>query len=435
MPKPALVTGQDVYVLDPDNALIQYRARILLTSTDGAEASLAIYPDPDTQPDFESLPAQYRITLPASAVLTIPSITATITSYHAMLKLAKVPDETIAWRPAQAPVSSPIQAAATIPSVETAKVTARPAATDAFPLKIAGASVPVVAPAAPASAPPPIGPIPVPASHLPPPPLTGPTQPWAASLTPGTLLRVLPNELWPFWHKLAGKEAIFRDASPGDNGTVFYHVEIEGGMYNDADSRRFELASGAGASVPGAAPSAAPTDPVAAAAAMVGQVVAIACRNGQKYNVQLNAADAAGITILGDKRIAWEQVTALQLMTPALVPGSKEAAKADKAAAKAMTATPAALAVSPSTPNPATALAEAHQAVSAALNGGKVTRKVLEGVLPLLISAQQYQVTLEARAPAAPATPDIQEADGVVQRAREAFGEVHKLVLKLSGRA
>jgi hypothetical protein len=398
-PKPAFTLNQDVYVLDPDDATTQFRARITaLPAKEGDNISISIYPNPDIEPVFTSLPLTYRIALPKDAIFTVPLGTAQIKSYDAILRAAGVAEAELTWSPA---VSVAPTTPAGIPTVETVKAVTRTERDNKFGLPGASTGTVVVAGVAnpdykptPAtgtalqSGPTPPGPNPatVPGiATLTPPkrnvPLTGPTEAWAKAIAPGALVEVIPNE-HSFWAQHSGKTAIVHDVTLGDNDTRMFAIEIEGGPYPDVDSRRLR-------------PKAVEQRPVTAAdqlapfKALIGQAVVVAFKSTlSSLNAVLEAVDEEGITLI-KKKYLWDDISAFNQMQPTDVPGSKEAIKAAKIAIKA-TAAATAAASAPAI-NPTTALDQAIEAITTTLNGGKVTKKVLEGVLPLLQAAKANQ--------------------------------------------
>jgi PD-(D/E)XK nuclease superfamily len=406
-PKPQFAINQDVYVIDPDDATTQYRARITAIAD---QIALAIYPDPDVLPMFTTLAATYRITLPKEAVMPLPLPSVRIGSYYVSLKAAgTISEADMAWTPAVVPPSAsaiPLTPALA-PIGDVQKAMKRPERDgkfgfgglpgttaagvvnpDAFknhqptgPGLQSGSTTPAAPPAAILPPNPPTTPG---TATLTPPkvnaPLTGPTEAWAKVVRPGALVEVIPSE-HSFWAQHSGKTALLRDATMGDNNTIMLTVEIEGAPYPEVDSRRFRLKAIEHQAV------VAEPDPYVAALdqyrALIGKAVTVCFQSTlSSLNAELQAVDEEGITLIG-KKYPWSDITAFNAMTPTDVPGSKEALKAAKAAIKASAAAATTAAI-----DPGTALDKAIDMIQVALNGGKVTKKVLEGALPYLQAAK-----------------------------------------------
>lgn len=154
-------------------------------------------------------------------------------------------------------------------------------------------------------------------------------------------------------------------------------MTIDGDQHPNVDARRF---LGPEAKAPATA--AAPT-PMAQYAPLVGKLVTLTLKStASPLNVVLEAVTLSGATVLsGQRTYPWEDIASIVEMTAASIPGSKEAVKAE------------ALQTAVAAIDPAKALDQALEAVQAALSGGKVTKKVLEGILPLLVAAKGFQAT------------------------------------------
>lgn len=444
---PALVVGQDVYVLDPEDVNVQLRSRVREINADGA-ARVAIYPNPDILPDFDTLGIAYLPVdfLPKDQVLAIPHPTAKIGNYQDICIKVGIDSSTLGWTPAAA-ASTPAIAA-------TAKPVAKSEPDGKFGLK--GVTKPAAAPVTAAV------PAPVAAVSI-------DMKAWAQSLREGNQVLVRQSD-HKFWGPLAGKLATIFGISPGDNDTIMLTVEIDGGPYPDVLSSRFEPVV---AGVVGAAASQAYTTALESmsipqrAQALIGKHVGVVLHSTSALtNCVLEAADETGITILGGKVKPWADVKSLDPMgaIPGAKPSKEEkaAAKAaekaqkvaDKEAAKAAekatkeAAKQQSLAGTVPAPSvsPAGSLDAATQAIQAVLDGGKVTRKVLEGVLPLLQAARQHQTNLEtqgeltaisgpAGAPAAPPKAPplfkpseigavVEQAQALIAKASDMLGKV-----------
>ncbi len=274
---------------------------------------------------------------------------------------------------------------------------------------------------------------------------------WAKHVIDGTRLVIAATD-HPKWSLQAGKTAIVLTSAPGDApGAVLFTIEIDGLVYPDVNANRF-VPPAVVAPVPPAPPASTGIPESVAkfaadqqyrtilaemttqqrAAVLKGQVVTVTVLSTlSAINCMLENVTEQGIIILGGKLTPWADIKSIEPMgaipgappTPEQKAAAKAAAKAEKAAAKvaaknlnAVTTLdgaasdgrnvqPAQLTDAELTKAmipPATAIAQALDAINVALTGGKVTRKVLEAIVPLLTVAQQYQNELAAGAPAAP---------------------------------
>ncbi len=432
-PKP-LAVNQDIYIVDPEDATTQYRARIV--EPGNVETVLALYPNADVAPDFGSLGTAYRISVPKELVLTIPHPTAKVKGYQETL-VALGMTQGSEWTAAPA-AATPTVAATTKPSnkperdgafgLKGAPAVAAPAQTPAAtlaPAPQAPAAVPVttsgtIASPVPVSPPAPAGP--VPAATVPKAMMTAahPTAPietmptgtpaWALAGVPnGTQLQVKAST-HPFWSTLVGKIATVTNSAPGElPGSTYVAFVMDGVPYPEANVHRFEPL--AAAPVPVVDVSNVPMTQEQRAFVLKGQIVSIVLHSTlSQYNCVLDDVTAEGIVYLGGRKALWSDVKSLDAMTEAAIPGApptkeqkaaaREAAKVEKAAAKeaAKAAGQQAVPGTEAVPSiePGNALDAALEAVQAVLNGGKVTRKALEGILPLLQAAKVHQDNLES---------------------------------------
>ncbi len=436
----AFAVYQDVYVLDPDDAAIQFRARITSLSADGATAMLGIYPNPDIMPEFHTLPMAYRIEVPKDVLFAAPHPLAKIRSYQEVLQASGVTDD-ISWKPAQAaaaPVPATVPLDKPLKREEPAGTTPNPFVKTTgvvTPLPGSGAAVQAAAAAASAKLHDSVRPVP---------PLPAGAPEWAKDVALGTVLTVAATEHHR-WKQYAGKPAIVKDMGPGDTAdSIYVSVLIDDLPQPDVNLWRFDApapmhAPGtittpvAGTPIPSYASILATKTIPERAAALVGRVVSITLlATASPYNCILDAADANGITFANKTKTAvWAEIADLKLFDESMVPGrpptkeekaaAKEAAKAEKAAAKEAEKAKTDAAESTNLVDPGDALEAVISAIKGALDGGKVTRKVLEGVAPLLEIALQYQTVLEMGAggtvgTGAIATP-APKVDGVLRAA------------------
>ncbi len=437
---PAFAVYQDVYVLDPDDATIQFRARITSLSEDGTTAMLGIYPNPDIMPEFHTLPMAYRIEVPKDVLFAAPHPLAKIRSYQEVLQASGVTDD-ISWKPAQAaaaPVPATVPLDKPLKREEPAGTTPNPFVKTTgvvTPLPGSGAAVQAAAAAASAKLHDSVRPVP---------PLPAGAPEWAKDVALGTVLTVAATEHHR-WKQYAGKPAIVKDMGPGDTAdSIYVSVLIDDLPQPDVNLWRFDApapmhAPGtittpvAGTPIPSYASILATKTIPERAAALVGRVVSITLlATASPYNCILDAADANGITFANKTKTAvWAEIADLKLFDESMVPGrpptkeekaaAKEAAKAEKAAAKEAEKAKTDAAESTNLVDPGDALEAVISAIKGALDGGKVTRKVLEGVAPLLEIALQYQTVLEMGAggtvgTGAIATP-APKVDGVLRAA------------------
>lgn len=100
-PKHVITAGTDCYIIDPEDPAVQYRVRVIdpkVMDPNGAETALVgLFPHEDVVPDFTRLPDLYRVPVPLTSLLMVPSLTATITGYHAGLIRLNYPREQSSW--------------------------------------------------------------------------------------------------------------------------------------------------------------------------------------------------------------------------------------------------------------------------------------------------------------------------------------------------
>ena len=179
--------GGDAYVKDPQ-ALQQYRARIKDITNEGVK--VYIWPDPQTPPQFNTLPPSYIVAPLAQASLhaePIPGIP--LARYDESLRQAGLDEQAITWQPATQQQASPFAGAPT-------------AATE--------------------------GQIPPPQQNL----TAPPAQAWQPQQ--GDMVQVLPSD-HSFWSQHAGKQAQVHSVAADNTLTVI----IDGLMYPDVASGRF----------------------------------------------------------------------------------------------------------------------------------------------------------------------------------------------------
>lgn len=400
---PKITTGSDAYVIDPSNAKQQYRCTVTTAPDANGMVTIALWPNADVAPDLASLGPIYLTDLPATALTGVPAITATITGYET--ELAKHPEVTAeqrAWQPQAPPTPVAGATTATIPKRDA------PDGRFGLPGVVAQALAPAAA--APAVAGKPA------AKPVPPPPAVPAN---TSAVAAGTILRVAATD-HPFWSKLKGKLATVAFAVPGDEpNQILYTVEIDAHPYPDVSSMRFEP-------IPVALPAAHEPEQTLSSRCMglVGREVSVRFKVDGKdsittVNARLDSANILdGIALLnGSLVINYSNVVSIEPMTEAAIPGvklpkgpgkvlenlDKDTVKAQekitKAQAKAAKEATAADIVTEPVASPMLSgipLDTAIDLIAATLNGGKVTRKVLETIAPLLDKAKEYQMGLEA---------------------------------------
>lgn len=252
------------------------------------------------------------------------------------------------------------------------------------------------------------------------------------------LVRVLPTD-HKFWSKMVGQTGVVVDITVGEGGQTNLLVQIEDQEFTVALGR-FEpvvepsvVTTSTHAADPVSIP--APSGPTAPLTTvqpeqasvtipagvpgtempnempqgmtpallahftkMVGKIVRALPHTGSPVTGILEAADMQGITMIsGQIKYAWDQIKEL-IQWDGAIPGAVPAklSKEEKAAAKAARAaedakTEQEAAAKARAVNLPMALGQALDAMRLALSPeGKVTRKVLEGILPLLEQAMEY---------------------------------------------
>lgn len=195
---PAMVPGRDIYVRDPQTPQ-QYKARILSV---GDQIRVAIWPDPNTEPDWPGLNSVYLVDLAPQDIQMAPMQDVPLARYDQALQSAHVPPESIAWTPAQPPQ----QQQSASPFAGMPQTTPPPAATT----------------------PPPAATTP-PEENITPPP--GPA--WTPSV--GQAVEVIPDT-HSYWSQLAGRQGQVAEVIEAD-GTCT--VMIDGNPYPNVATGRF----------------------------------------------------------------------------------------------------------------------------------------------------------------------------------------------------
>lgn len=455
-PKPtAPGVGSDVYLLDPEDAKVQFRARIM--GTDGETSHMALFPHVDVLPDFSKLSDLYRIDVPIRTILPVADLTAKITSYQSAYIAAGYTPHQTQWTTATGELIDDAVKMARINGVPQ-PIVAPPQPASAGAAQVAQMSRSKEAEAA--------------ANESVP----------AATFVPveGQYLTVAPTT-HPFWSQHVGKIARVTDVSPGDGGTHVLNVDIEGFDYTGVTAGRFvpvistvpgmpagrdmmvqpgqSLASAAHQPVPGdvdfgkgtitdgkgvthsmeelarntplvgdnkgmvppkdpiyiqpstvseirpstCAPPAMPTL-IAAAKLMVAKLVEVRTVKGGPIIALLEDAHTEGITMIGGQvKLAWDQIERIALRDPAAIPpGGKppKLTKEQKAAAKEAEAAEAKAKAAQAAEdlritNRPKALDCAIMTLNEFLAGTKVSRKMLETLQPYLAEAKLHQDALE----------------------------------------
>lgn len=215
LPKPMPPgVGSDVYLLDPEDAKVQFRARIM--GTDGETSHMALFPHVDVLPDFSKLSDLYRIEVPIHTILPVADLTAKITSYQAAYIAAGYTPHQTQWTTATGELIDD--------AVKMARINGGPQPTSAVQVGSMSAGSAMVAQmsrskeaeAAANESVPAATFIPVEGQHV------------TVALT-----------THPFWAKLQGKIGVITDVLPGDNGTHILNVEIDGFDYPAVAAGRF----------------------------------------------------------------------------------------------------------------------------------------------------------------------------------------------------
>lgn len=141
---PTPVPGSDIYVRDPQTPQ-QYKARILTVDGGDKPFKVAIWPDPNTEPDWPSLVQNpmYQVELTTQDIQQSPAQDVPLARYDQALMGAGIAPEAVAWTPLQKqqPVS-PFAGMPQAPSTPPPQATTQPPAMETSPP--APAWVPVV---------------------------------------------------------------------------------------------------------------------------------------------------------------------------------------------------------------------------------------------------------------------------------------------------
>ncbi len=356
----------DRYMLDPDNAKLQFRARLSPSEPPSAAGMVVLYlfPHLDVEPDWTKLSAIYRVEWEAAKVSTLPFVSAALVGYHEALLAAGVAAGEAAWADADGRVhvqvltlNSPVQPPQVVPPASAAtgmapavSVPSKPEQDGAFGLRkptpgiaqgylppgVGGALAAQTARAA--------EPVPVP------PPTFIPKV--------GQRVRVAAVEpSTAYFRDLAGKEGEIKEVNEGEiAGQMVLDVVLDGGyLIQHVVVGRFSLVS---------EPAEAPAQDVAqqvaqykaAVRANVGKVVDIGIQGAAPVRCKLEAVDDEKglIGMEGKLVVGWEKVESVAVVPEgALAPGEepkKTRSKGKKGTAAAGEAPPAA-AVPPVTPN------------------------------------------------------------------------------------
>jgi hypothetical protein len=338
-PKPAPAQFTDVFLLDPDNHAVQYRARQFPAEAAGPGLMvMKLWPHVDIEPKWGDLPPVYRLEWAPDQVSQLPYPTAKLTGYHEALLGAGQSVDECAWsdstgvqhlQPNNTPRSPVLPVSATPPAVTvstgivpTAKPPNRPAADGAFGL--AGTKVPP-APLAP----------PAPVEVI-------PSATFEAAA--GQLVEVLPSAN-AFFQNLAGKQGKVIEVGPGEGGLLYVDVMLaDGTALSDVVSGRFKLVA---QPLTGTPEQRAMQQFVSQVSLLKGKQVQVERHSGgDPVRCILEGVTDEGLEALGGKlKVAWADVKGIgQVPADALPPGApapkptaeeKAAAKAAKDAEKA----------------------------------------------------------------------------------------------------
>ena len=438
-----ILVGQDVYLLDPENAAVQFRARLLFNEG-GEMVTVALFPHVDVLPDFHKLSDMYRIEVPRTSLLVVADLTAKITGYQAALIAGGYNHFGTQWTTATGDLIDDAIKVARVnggpqPLVNTASVPATSVQS--------GSAQHIPSPSVDYRGDPAV-------DHAKPATSTGAAQVAqmtrsqeaeaaaneavpVATFTPqeGQYLIVAPTT-HPFWSKHVGKTALVKDVTVGD-GQAVVTVDIEGFDYPDVVAGRFVPADitfdkakvkafldNLGAFVgevkgmvppkdpifiqPGAVeevrpssctPEAMPTL-IAATKTMIGTLVKVMPAKGGPIIAMLEDAHSEGITMInGQVKMAWDQIVSIASGSVATAtPGAKapRLTKEQKAAIKEAEAAEAQAKAVQEAENKRIAerplaLVRAIGHLTEFLAGTKITRKMLETLQPLLVDALEHQ--------------------------------------------
>lgn len=340
-----------VYVPEPDNAAIQYKATIMNAGYgqpgEPQKLIIGLWPDVNVEPAPLSLGRAFVVEdVPLASVSRTQLPNAQLIGYAAVAAgIGGWAAGDLAWSARPAPIKPVPKPAATSAAAAAApaKVVEKKGHDGLFGGGFASRAAQQAAPAASVES--------IPAAT------------YAAVV--GQKLRVLPNEGNPFWSALAGKEAIVDDVTMGANGDMLT-VAIDNCPYPNVNAGRFELVSQPTGPVPQAVYIAEgdrippgtidptkqpPAEPIggndgdggptlADFQAMVGQTVCVMMVGSTvPVNGKLEAADEHGVVMLaGAFKAAWDKIASVELFDPAKhQPGYQppKPTREEKAAAKA----------------------------------------------------------------------------------------------------
>lgn len=440
-----LSVGSYVYLCDPETPTTkQYRARIDAVRADAVDVLL--FPSPRVDPLWGSIGPEYAVKgIPLAEVSPHPFQGPIVRGYQEELLNAGMP------APGWTAVDGTKYDAAGKPAAVVAPATAPPQPGMAMDLSKQAAVAPRApdgqfslnaAPALAGTAQTPIQAVAQQQARV----LASTPAVPECTYTPeiGMRVKVKPNQNNGHWDALVGKVGVIEDISDGE-GQPFLTIELEGIHYDNIAAGRFEPVP-ADQEVPAAAAPATPPPAPAgrknvhgvdidAAIALRGMLVTIRLtRSESPYNVVLDKVDEGGISLLDDQITAtWDEVKELKPLDYASIPGapapkppkkakplpetlkeldakrkaegeqSPSPSPASSSSAAPSGQTPSAPSAETSTGSstgktvtgggidPATSLQEAVALVQTILGGSKVSRKMIEGLAPILATALEYQ--------------------------------------------
>lgn len=400
--------GDFVYVRDPEETNVQYRAKVL--AVEKGLMSVGLFPDPEVEPLWGSLDGIYIIPLdlPVTECSKIIYPGAELRGYQTTLLKAGQPAP--GWKAADGRmfddtgkvVGSVAPAAASAPP-QPLGMTADLAALNKSTPAAAPGTAPSTAGEALAQQQARVQADLAAAATLPPVTLD------MGKVAVGAAVQVKVQE-HTFWGPLAGKQGVIKSISPGEPQWVL-DVDIEGIEYQNVAVGRFEHVSGASLPVTPATQPAAPAKESAYPTDLIGQLVSLKVDWTESvFNGILEACGPEGVVMMnGQVTAPWDRVVKLEKLNYHNIPGAPppkapRAPKGSAAPAVAQASPSGSAAVPAPSPEPerptsivqsatgaqtvAEAVGRVIAAVETILGGKKVSRSMVEGLRPLLAEAE-----------------------------------------------
>jgi hypothetical protein len=368
----AIALGKVVYLRDPQDAQVQYKA--VVGHIEGEEVRALIYPRVDVEFSHLHLPLVYQEKLPKSALSTVPFPDAQLRGYAAALVGAGIDDQALVWTDSAGKLHDPrLPEPAPAPAQESKS--ARPPRDGKFGFGAKAPTTPADAPAAGVA-------------NGVQAPLSSPIHAMAAQMERAKQAKAEADASLPpldfipaegqtvqvkdTAHSFFAQFSLVRgkivSVEQGETQPIVTVVLEDGMELTDVAAGRFALVQAEGAS--GVTPAWVQLNP------LVGSPVSISIKGASLPTVGvLNGVDEQGLVALDGKlKLPWMQVAGVVAYVPPPPKPTREEKAAAKAAAKAQAEADA---------RPKT-LAEVIAAAEVLLASGKVTKKAMEGFVEAL---------------------------------------------------